>query len=99
MKRVLLLIIDALTAPLLFEEMENGRYPHFQQLKEKGVVREQCLSIFPSITHAALSSIATGKYPVEHGIVGSHWYDPETEKVAYFSGSGDMVLQLSLIHI
>lgn len=96
MKRVLLFIIDALTAPHLLDEMENGRYPHFQQLKEKGIVREQCLSIFPSITHAALSSLATGQYPVEHGIVGSHWYDPDTDKVAYFSGSGDMVLQKGL---
>lgn len=93
MKRVLLLIIDALTAPLLLSEMENGRYPNFQQLKEKGVLREQCVSIFPSITHAALTSIATGQYPAKHGVVGSHWFDLEAEKVAYFSGSFEMVLQ------
>ncbi len=93
MKRVILLIIDALTAPQLLAEMKNGRYPHFQQLKENGVFREQCVSIFPSITHAALTSIATGKYPHEHGVVGSHWYDVEAEKVAYFSGSFPMVMQ------
>ena len=96
MKRVLLLIVDALTAPLLLAELENGRYPHIQQLREKGVLREQCVSIFPSITHAALTSIVTGKYPAEHGIVGSHWYDLQAKKVAYFSGSLEMVFQKGL---
>ncbi|MBK8905205.1 MAG: alkaline phosphatase family protein [Anaerolineaceae bacterium] len=93
MKRVLLLVIDALTAPLLLQEMDNGRYPHFQMLRKAGVVREQCLSVFPSITHAALASIVTGKYPAEHGVVGSHWFDLEDEKIVYFSGSLGMMLQ------
>ena len=96
MKRVILLVIDALTAPLLFQEMDNGRYPHFELLRQAGVVREQCLSIFPSITHAALSSIATGKYPAEHGVVGSHWFDMENEKIVYFSGSLGMMLQVGV---
>lgn len=91
MKRVILIVIDALTGPLLQQEIENGRYPHFQQLQAAGDLREQCTSIFPSITHAALTSIATGKYPVDHGVVGSHWYDLDGEKVVYFSGSPEMV--------
>ena len=94
MKRhVLLLVIDALTAPLFIAEMDNGRYPNMQKLREAGTLREQCISIFPSITHAALTSIATGKYPREHGVVASHWYDVDGEKVIYFSGNPDMVLQ------
>lgn len=96
MKRVLLLVIDALTAPLLRQEMDNGRYPHFQMLRQAGVMHEQCLSIFPSITHTALSSIATGKYPAEHGVVGSHWFDMENEKIVYFSGSLGMMLQIGV---
>lgn len=63
MKRVLLLVVDALMGPLLLQELDNGRSPHFQMLRQAGVVREQCLSIFPSITHAALASLVTGKYP------------------------------------
>ena len=93
MKRVLLLVVDALTGPLLLQELDNGRYPHFQMLRQAGVVREQCLSIFPSITHAALASLVTGKYPAEHGVVGSHWFNLEEEKVVYFSGSFGMMLQ------
>ena len=96
MKRVLLLVVDALTGPLLLQELNNGRYPHFNMLRQAGVVREQCLSIFPSITHAALSSIVTGKYPADHGVVGSHWFNLKEEKVVYFSGSFGMMLQMGV---
>ena len=92
MKRILLLIIDALTEPLLEEEMENGRYPNFKKLTEAGHLQE-CISIFPSITHAALASIVTGEYPNKHGIIASHWYNFSEEKVAYFSGSLAMMLR------
>ncbi|MAT96991.1 MAG: hypothetical protein CL608_07605 [Anaerolineaceae bacterium] len=95
-KRVLLLIIDALTAPCLLEEMANGRYPNFQKLNEAGTLREQCVSIFPSITHAALTSIITGQYPAKHGIIASHWYDAEAEKIVYFSGSLGVMLEKGL---
>lgn len=96
MKRVLLLVIDALTAPLLVAEMDHGRYPHLQQLRKAGVLRHCCVSVFPAITHAALTSIATGRYPAQHGIVGTHWYAAETEKIAYFGSSLEMVLQKGL---
>ena len=76
----------------LAKEMENGRYPNFQKLSQIGLLRE-CISIFPSITHAALTSIITGEYPDKHGVVASHWYDFEKDKVAYFSGSLGMMLQ------
>ena len=92
-KRVVLLVIDALTGPLLSQEMANGRYPHFKMLQEIGVYHEQCVSIFPSITHAALTSIATGQYPAQHGVIASHWYDEIQDKVVYFSGSLGMVLK------
>lgn len=93
MKRVLLFIIDALSGPLLAEEIDNGRYPHFKKIKKAGFLNEHCISIFPSITHAALTSLATGKYPDDHGIVGSHWYDADRDKLVYFSGSPEMVLE------
>ncbi len=92
MKQVLLLVIDALTTPLLVKEMGNGRYPNFVKIREAGLLREG-ISIFPSITHAALTSIITGEYPDKHGVIASHWYDFAKEKVAYFSGSPGMMVQ------
>ena len=47
-------------------------------------MHEASASIFPSITPAATSSIATGAYPCEHGIAGASWYDSVREEVAYY---------------
>jgi len=55
-----------------------------QQLVERGAMHEASSSIFPSITPAATTSIATGAYPEEHGIAGASWYDNAREEVAYY---------------
>ena len=47
-------------------------------------MHEASSSIFPSITPAATSSIATGAYPEEHGIAGASWYDEARGEVAYY---------------
>src|SRR5215207_937761 len=47
-------------------------------------MHESSASIFPSITPAATSSIATGAYPCEHGIAGASWYDIAREEIAYY---------------
>ena len=47
-------------------------------------MHEASVSIFPSITPAATSTIATGAYPVEHGIAGASWYDQARDEVAYY---------------
>lgn len=47
-------------------------------------MHEACVTIFPSITPAATTSIVTGAYPSEHGIAGASWYDQEREEVAYY---------------
>ena len=47
-------------------------------------MHEASSSIFPSITPAATSSIATGAYPCEHGIAGASWFDTARREVAYY---------------
>ena len=42
------------------------------------------VTIFPSITPAATTSIVTGAYPAEHGIAGASWYDEARREVAYY---------------
>lgn len=83
MKKVLLMIVDALNTEVVMPAIENGTLPHLARLVELGGVRERNISIFPSLTPAATSSIITGRYPVEHRIFGFHWYDREEDEVAY----------------
>lgn len=47
-------------------------------------MHESSVTIFPSITPAATSTIITGAYPAEHGIAGASWYDTERDEVAYY---------------
>lgn len=42
------------------------------------------VTMFPSITPAATSTIITGAYPSEHGIAGAAWFDTAKQEVAYF---------------
>lgn len=84
MKKVLLIIIDALASRVVRKAFEDGELQNFKKLSEQGTLKTECTSIFPSITPAATCSIITGAYPAEHGISGAYWYDTENEEVAYF---------------
>lgn len=51
-------------------------------------------TVFPSMTRVATASIATGAYPVRHGIVGNAFYYPEVTRdfVLDFSKAEDIAL-------
>ncbi|MGV3618775.1 MAG: alkaline phosphatase family protein [Fimbriimonas sp.] len=91
-KKVLLCVVDALTPATLVPALAEGRLPTLRALVERGAIHTECTSIFPSITHACLSSIATGEYPLEHGIVGSFWYDEESKELAYYGAQFWVIL-------
>ena len=82
--KVLLVVIDAATPHVVCPAIRTGRLPVLQQLVEAGTMHESSVSIFPSITPAATSTIVTGSYPAEHGIAGASWYDSAREEVAYY---------------
>jgi hypothetical protein len=83
-EKVLLVVIDAATPHVVCPAIRTGRLPVLQALVERGAMHEASASIFPSITPAATSTIATGAYPEEHGIAGASWYDAAREEVAYY---------------
>ncbi len=71
-RKVLLIVIDAATPRVVCPAIRTGRLPVLQRLAEAGRMHESSVSIFPSITPAASSTIATGCYPAEHGIAGAY---------------------------
>lgn len=84
MKKVLLVVIDALASRIIVPAMKEGKLPCLAALASHGVLRPECTSIFPSITPAATASIVTGVYPVQHDIAGAFWFDREEDSVAYY---------------
>ncbi|MDQ3070108.1 MAG: alkaline phosphatase family protein [Acidobacteriota bacterium] len=83
-KKVLLVVIDAASPWAVRPALEAGRLPTLAALGERGEWDWKGTSIFPSITPAATSSIATGHYPVQHGIGGASWYERDNEDLHYY---------------
>lgn len=83
MRRTLFVIIDALTARVVGPAMEAGQLPRFSAFAERGLYRDECISIFPSITPAATAALVTGAYPVHSGIAGACWLDRQSGELAY----------------
>jgi hypothetical protein len=81
--KVLLVVIDAASPRVMCPAVHTGRLPHLKRLADSGSMHEHSVTIFPSITPAATSSIVTGVYPAEHGIAGASWYE-EGKGVAYY---------------
>jgi hypothetical protein len=82
--KVLLVVIDAATPRVVGPAIQTGRLPTMQRLAERGSYHDRCITIFPSITPAATSSIITGEYPASSGIVGASWFEADTQNVAYY---------------
>jgi hypothetical protein len=82
--KVLLIVIDAATPHVVCPAIKTGRLPVFQRLAAAGTMHERSVTIFPSITPAATTSILTGCYPAEHGIAGASWFDEAREEIAYY---------------
>ena len=82
--KLLLVVIDAATPHVVCPAIRTGRLPTLQRLADAGDMHEASVTIFPSITPAATTSIITGGYPAEHGIAGASWYDERRQEIAYY---------------
>lgn len=82
--RVILMIVDALNTRTFFPLLDSGSLPNFKRLIDRGTLRERSISIFPSLTPAATSTIITGCSPREHRVFGFHWFDRSDNEVAYY---------------
>lgn len=92
-KKVLLLVVDALASRVVRPVWERGELPGLGHLIEAGEVDWECTSVFPSITPAATASLATGRYPAHHGVLGASWHDRKTGKVTYLGDDFWLILQ------
>lgn len=73
-QRFILVGFDALRPELA----TAAHAPNLARLAGEGVRLRNARSVFPSETKVAMASIATGCYPVRHGIVANGYYEPAT---------------------
>ena len=69
LRRVILVLVDALALHRLQRWMSDGTAPVWSRLAEQGRL-SALTSIIPSTTAAALTTLWTGRSPAEHGIAG-----------------------------
>ena len=73
-ENVILLLLDGLGAKRILNHMKSNKI--FLELAEKGKINP-ITATFPSTTATCLTSIFTGLYPSEHGIIGYQMYSKE----------------------
>ncbi len=84
-KKIMMLGIDALDPKLCKKYLKEGRMPNLQKFIERGSARED-LSLIngnPTVTPPMWTTLATGAYPVTHGITSFFRVSPDN-----LAGSG-----------
>jgi predicted AlkP superfamily pyrophosphatase or phosphodiesterase len=75
-RRVLVISLDGLDARYLNRRDEYGlKIPNLRRLMAEGSAARGVISIFPSLTYPAHTTIVTGAYPARHGIYGNELID------------------------
>jgi predicted AlkP superfamily pyrophosphatase or phosphodiesterase len=111
-KKLVLTYVDSLRTDMLRRAIAEGRAPTFAALVERGVLIEDCVSSFPSVTPVACAEMVTGVAADEHWISGMNWYHRlERRYVEYgssleasrsfgiFRALYDLVYNLNLAHL
>lgn len=71
-KKVAVIGLDCALPHLIEKHIAEGHLPNFKALIEKGVIADNCLVPYPTVTPPNWATIATGAWPGTHGITDFH---------------------------
>jgi len=77
-RKVAVIGLDCAITPLIEKHIADGHLPNFKKLFDQGVVAENCLTPYPTVTPPNWATIATGAWAGTHGISGFHMHEPGT---------------------
>ena len=111
-RKLVLTYVDSLRTDMLRQAVAEGRAPTFGELLERGVLIEDCVSSFPSVTPVACSEMVTGVGAERHWISGMNWYHrlerryveygsslDATRAFGVFRALYDLVYNMNLAHL
>jgi hypothetical protein len=111
-KKLVLAYVDSLRTDMLRQAIAEGRAPTFSRLVKRGLLIEDCVSSFPSVTPVASAEMVTGVAADRHWISGMNWYHRvERRYVEYgssleasrafgiFRSLHDLVYNMNLTHL
>ena len=97
MKKLVLVVIDALKPSMLERAIVSGRAPALQRIRDEGVYVEDCVAAFPSVTPVCAASITTGVGPDRHHIPSMNWYHREEGRYVEYGSSFSASRQFGVI--
>ncbi len=74
MRKLVLVVIDALKPSMLERAIESGRAPALKRIAQEGVYVDGSVAAFPSVTPVCAATITTGAGPEHHLIPSMNWY-------------------------
>ena len=77
-RKVAVIGLDCAIWSLVKKHLDEGKLPTFKKLFDNGVVAENCLCPYPTITPPNWASIATGAWPGTHCVTDFHVHQPGT---------------------
>ena len=86
-EKIMVLGIDGMDPRLTIKYMNEGKMPNVKKLMEKGASREDLvlLGANPTVTPPMWTTLATGAYPMTHGITGFYRHSPEKLDVLQYN--------------
>ena len=96
MKKLVLIVVDGLTAATFESAVGDPQTPTLTALAEAGVYR-RAVSVFPSLTPVCMTSIVTGAWPDVHRIPHLVWYERERRRLVEYGSSFGAVLSAGAI--
>jgi hypothetical protein len=86
MRKLVLVVIDAMKPELLERAIASGRAPALARIAADGVYVNDVVAAFPSVTPVCAATITTGAGPDRHRIPSMNWYQrAESRYVEYGS--------------
>jgi hypothetical protein len=96
-KRLVLVVIDALKPSMLERAIDSGRAPALRRIREEGVYVDDCVASFPSVTPVCAATITTGAGPDRHQIPSMNWYHREEGRYVEYGSSFSASRQFGVI--
>ena len=91
--RVILFIIDSVSAELMYEMLDSGELPNLSSaLAANGIRVEEATAPFPTISFYAHACILTGCWADRHGVTAIRWYDHRTGNSRSYAGIGSELI-------
>jgi predicted AlkP superfamily pyrophosphatase or phosphodiesterase len=97
MKKLVLVVIDAMKPEMLDRAIASGRAPALQRIAQQGVYVNDVVAAFPSVTPVCAATITTGVGPDEHLIPSMNWYHRVEERYVEYGSSFSATRQFGVV--